>query len=147
MNILLSTDSYKFSHYAQYKEGATKTFSYIESRGGVYDKTVFFGLQAFLKEYLTKPFTQDDIDEAEAIVDAHMGPGIFNRKGFEYILKEYNGYFPVKIRAVPEGSVVPFLNVLVTIESMDEQCVWVPSFLETMLLRAVWYPTTVASNS
>lgn len=147
MNILTRSDSYKYSHYKQYKPGTTKTFSYIESRGGKYDKTVFFGLQAFIKEYLSKPFTQEDIDEAEAIIDAHMGPGIFNREGFEYILDKYDGFFPVKIKAVPEGSVVPNSNVLVTIESTDENCIWVPSFLETAILRAVWYSTTVATNS
>ena len=112
MNILLQTDSYKYSHYDQYKTGATKNFAYIESRGGKYDKTLFVGLQILLKNVLAKPFTQEDIDEAAAIVDAHIGPGIFNREGFEYILKEHNGLFPVKIRAVPEGTVVPFRNVL-----------------------------------
>lgn len=147
MNILLKSDSYKYSHYDQYKEGSTKSFAYIEARGGLYPETLVFGLQAFLKKYLTKPFTQEDIDEAEELIDAHMGPGIFNREGFEYILKEHGGYFPVKIRSVPEGTVLPYLNAMVTIESTDENCVWVPSFLETMILRAIWYPTTVASNS
>ncbi len=147
MNILFRTDSYKYSHYDQYKAGTTETFSYIESRGGRYDQVVFFGLQAFLKEYLTKPFTQDDINEAESYVDMHLGPGIFNRKGFELILERYNGLFPVEIKAVPEGTVVPNLNVLVSIKSTDPDLIWVPSFIETMLLRAIWYPTTVASNS
>ena len=147
MNILLQTDSYKYSHYKQYKTGTTKTFSYIESRGGKYDKTVFFGLQAFIKQYLTKPFTMEDIDEAQTIVDAHIGPDVFNREGFEYILNEYNGLFPVKIKAVPEGTVVPNSNILVSIESTDPKCIWVPSFLETAILRSVWYPVTVASNS
>jgi nicotinamide phosphoribosyltransferase len=54
---------------------------------------------------------------------------------------------PVVIKAVPEGTVVPVKNVLVTIVNTDPACWWLPSFLETALVRAVWYPTTVATNS
>ena len=64
-NIILQTDSYKYSHYLQYPPKTEIVFSYIESRGGKYAKTVFFGLQAFLKEYLTKPITQEMVDEAK----------------------------------------------------------------------------------
>ena len=50
-NIILNTDSYKVSMFKQYPAGTTGVYSYIESRGGRYDRTVFFGLQAFIKEY------------------------------------------------------------------------------------------------
>jgi nicotinamide phosphoribosyltransferase len=146
-NILLQSDSYKFSHWKQYPPKTDYVFSYIESRGGKYDKTVFFGLQAFVKEYLSKPITQEMIDEAEAIVDTHIGPGIFNREGWEYILSEHNGYLPLRIRAVQEGTVVPTRNILVSVENTDPKAYWLTSYIETALLRAVWYPTTVATNS
>ncbi|MGH1560632.1 nicotinamide phosphoribosyltransferase domain-containing protein [Caulobacter segnis] len=45
-NLVLNTDSYKASHWLQYPPGTTGAFSYVESRGGRYDRTVFFGLQA-----------------------------------------------------------------------------------------------------
>jgi nicotinamide phosphoribosyltransferase len=48
---------------------------------------------------------------------------------------------------VPEGTVVTVKNVLVTVENTDPNCWWLTSFVETALLRAVWYPTTVCSNS
>lgn len=38
-------------------------------------------------------------------------------------------------------------NVLATIENTDPKCYWLTSFLETAILRAIWYPTTVATNS
>jgi nicotinamide phosphoribosyltransferase len=144
-NIILNSDSYKYSQFNQYPANTTGIYSYIESRGGKYDETVFFGLQAFIKEYLTAPITQDMIDEAELIITAHGEP--FNRAGWEYILNEHNGYLPVRIRAVPEGTIVPVKNVLATIENTDPACYWLTSFLETALLRAIWYPTTVATNS
>lgn len=144
-NLILNTDSYKVSMFKQYPVGTTGVYSYIESRGGVYDSTVFFGLQAFIKEYLLEPITMEDIDVAEEILTAHGEP--FNRSGWEYILREHNGYMPVVIKAVPEGTVVPVKNVLATIENTDPECFWLTTYLETALLRAIWYPTTVATQS
>lgn len=144
-NIILNVDSYKISMEKQYPSNTTGVYSYIEARGGKYDDTVFFGLQAFIKEYLLDPITQDDIDIADEIITAHGEP--FNRSSWEYILKEHNGYLPVVIRAVPEGTVVPVKNVLCVIENTDPNCYWLTTWLETALLRAVWYPTTVATQS
>lgn len=146
-SIILNTDSYKFSQWKQYPPGTTHVYSYIESRGGEWDKTVFFGLQAFIKEYLCNPITQADIDEAEEVVNKHIGPGVFNREGWEHILREHAGFLPVLIKAAPEGCIIPTHNVLVTIVNTDPKCFWLTSYLETALLRAVWYPTTVATNS
>lgn len=144
-NIILNTDSYKVSMFKQYPVGTTGVYSYIESRGGRYDRTVFFGLQAFIKEYLLEPITQADIDCADEILTAHGEP--FNREGWEYILRTHGGYLPVVIRAVPEGTVVPVKNVLATIENTDPKAFWLTTWLETALLRAIWYPTTVATQS
>lgn len=144
-NLLLNTDSYKTSMFKQYPAGTTGVYSYIESRGGRYDETVMFGLQAFIKEYLLEPITQADIDTADAIITAHGEP--FNREGWEYILRVHGGKLPVVIKAVPEGTLVPVKNVLATIENTDPKCFWLTTYLETALLRAVWYPTTVATQS
>ena len=144
-NIILNTDSYKVSMFKQYPAGTTGVYSYIESRGGRYDRTVFFGLQAFIKEYLLDPITQNDIDVADEILTAHGEP--FNRAGWQYILDKHGGYLPVVIRAVPEGTVVPVRNVLATIENTDPEAFWLTTWLETALLRAIWYPTTVATQS
>ncbi len=143
-NLILNTDSYKSSHWEQYRPGTQAMFSYIESRGGTYPETVFFGLQAILKEYLSQPVTQDNINEAKELFLAHGEP--FNEKGWMHILNNYGGYLPLRIRAVPEGSVVPVKNVLMTVESLDPATFWLVSYLETLLLR-VWYPTTVATIS
>ena len=144
-NIILNTDSYKYSQWNQYPQGTEYVYSYIESRGGAWDATVFFGLQAFIKEYLTAPVTMADIDEAEAIITAHGEP--FYREGWEYIVKELGGKLPIIIKAAPEGAIIPTKNVLATIENTDPKCWWLTSFLETAILRAIWYPTTVATNS
>lgn len=142
---IFDTDSYKSSHWLQYPPGTTKMFSYIESRGSdEYDKTVFFGLQYYLKEYLSNPVTPQEVEKAKVFYEKHGVP--FNYEGWMYISKDLNGKIPVKIRAVPEGTVVPTHNILVSIESTDPKVFWIVSWLETMLLR-IWYPITVCTRS
>lgn len=144
-NILLNTDSYKSSHFLQYPKGSEFVSSYIEARGGEYSQTLFFGLQAFIKAYLLTPFTQEDIDEAEEILTAHGLP--FNREGWQYILEEYQGFLPLEISAVKEGSLIPLKSPLVQVINTDPKVPWLTSYIETALLRAIWYPTTVATIS
>jgi len=143
-NLLLNTDSYKASHWLQYPPGTDATFFYVESRGGIHDRTVFFGLQAILKEYLATAVTHADVDQARDVFAAHGEP--FNEAGWRDIVDRHGGHLPIRIRAVPEGTVVPTHEALMTIESTDPKAFWVPSYLETMLLR-IWYPITVATIS
>lgn len=145
-NPILLTDSYKASHFNQYPPGTGGLFFYVESRkGGSYQDTLFFGLQIFLKEYMTRRITYRDIEEAKEFFKIHGEP--FNEEGWRYIIENYNGHFPVTIKAVPEGLIIPEGNVLVTIECEDPECFWIVGYLETVLLRAIWYPCTVATNS
>lgn len=144
-NIILNSDSYKYSQWVQYPEGTEYVYSYIESRGGKYDQLVYFGLQAFLREYMTTPVTAAMVMQAREILQAHGEP--FNYDGWMYIVNTHGGHLPVEIKAVDEGTVIHPKNVLVSIVNTDPKCYWLTSFLETALLRAIWYPTTVASNS
>ncbi|WP_226648685.1 nicotinate phosphoribosyltransferase [Microbulbifer variabilis] len=144
-NPILNVDSYKTSHYLQYPQGTQTVSSYIESRGGQFKEAVFFGLQAFIKQYLTTPITAADIDEAEELCLAH---GVsFNRMGWEHILNKHQGFLPIEIQAVAEGTVLPVQNVMAQVVNTDPECFWLTSYVETALLRAVWYPTTVATLS
>lgn len=145
-NPITATDSYKASHWLQYPSGVSSMYSYFESRGGRYSSTVFAGLQYYLLHFLTQPITKAHVDEAALFFQEHGEP--FNREGWDYLVATYNGRFPVRIRAVPEGTVVPTGNVLFDIELTvpDPKVFWVVSWLETMLVQ-VWYPTTVASLS
>ncbi len=145
-NLCLKTDSYKISHYKQYPENTTLIYDYLESRGGEYKKTMFFGLQYILKRYFQKPVTREDVEEAKTLVDAHMGPGLFNYSGWMHIVENHNGILPIEIKAIPEGTVVGTHNIMMSIVNTDPECYWLPSYLETMLLK-VWSPITVATIS
>jgi nicotinamide phosphoribosyltransferase len=144
-NIILNTDSYKASHHLQYPLNTEFMSYYVESRGGKYDNIVFFGLQMFLKEYLTKPITNDMLNEAEDILISHGLP--CNHAGWEYIIQTHGGFLPISIEAIPEGMITHSGQVMMQIVNTDPQCFWLPGYIETMLLRAAWYGTTVATVS
>ena len=144
LTAITRTDSYKMSMWKQYPADTTHISSYIEARGGE-PSSVFFGLQAFIKEYMMNPITQSDIDFAEKVITAHGEP--FNREGWEIIVNEYGGMLPVEIEAVPEGTYMPTRNVQVQIVNTDPRLYWLTSYLETAMLRGVWYPSTVATLS
>jgi len=147
MNFLLRTDSYKFTHWKQYPPHTTGIYSYLESRGGMFPNTVFFGLQYYLHTYIQGPrFTKADIEAADSFCRQHFGRDLFNRDGWLRLYEKHQGRLPVRIKAVPEGMVVPTLNVLATIENIDPEFPWLPNYLETLLLK-VWYPITVATLS
>jgi len=147
-NLILATDSYKLNHWNQYPKDTEGVYSYFESRvGAKWPYTVFFGLQSILKEYLTKQVTYEDLSAASELARAHFGaPGLFNYKGWEYIIDKHNGYLPLRIKAVPEGTVVPTGNVLMTVENTDPNCFWLTNAMESILTH-VWYPSTVATLS
>lgn len=147
-NLILLADGYKYSHHKLYYPGTNKVYSYLESRGGKFDNTVFYGLQYYLKTFLEgQAFTQEDLDEAEPFLQQVFGrDDVFDKSKFQYIIDNHDGRLPIRIKAVPEGSVVPTSNVLMTIENTDPECYWLPNFLETLLMQ-VWYPNTVATVS
>ena len=143
-NLILQTDSYKLSHFQQFPDHMIYMFDYIESRGGLYGYTRFFGLQYYLKEYLCQTITIEMVEEARELAVWHGVP--FNYDGWMYIVTELQGKIPLRIRAVPEGAIVPNHEVLVTIESTDDTVPWIVGWVETLLMK-IWYPTTVATFS
>lgn len=144
LTAIIRTDSYKLSQWLQYPKDTAYISSYIESRGGE-DQSVFFGLQAFIKQYMMTPITMADINRAELIVKAHGLP--FNREGWEIIVNEHGGMLPLEIEAVPEGTVMETRNVQVQIVNTDPRLFWLTSYVETAMLRGIWYPSTVATKS
>jgi len=145
-NLILTTDSYKHSHFLQYPPEARAISAYVEARKNDFaDEVLFMGLQPFLIDQLARPITMADIDEVEAICTAHGEP--FNRAGWEIILNDHAGFLPIEIRALPEGMIVPTGVPLVQVETTDPRLPWLATFIETALLRAIWYPTTVATIS
>lgn len=148
-NLMLEelTDAYKMTHWMQYPKGTTTIYSYLESRGGAFPELVFFGLQYYLKRYFEgRVITNESIDAAIKDAEEIFGYKYFNEDGFRYIANELDGRLPIEIRAVPEGTVVPTKNVLMTVRNTDPRCAFLTNYFEG-LLEMVWYPSTVATLS
>ncbi len=148
VNITTLTDSYKIAHWLMYPENTEYVYSYFSSRNGAtFNNTVFFGLQILALNYLSgRVVTREKIDKGQKLIDAHMGPGLFNCAGWEYILKEYEGKLPLTIKAVAEGTPVSTDNVLMSITNNDSKIGWLTNYVETLLSK-LWYGSTVASLS
>ena len=141
-NPILDVDSYKAAHQFSYPKNVTGMFSYIEARTKN-DVMIPFGLSMFLQKYMSIRITKKHIDEAEEFFKLHGEP--FSREPWEHIVNEYDGYMPLTIRAVPEGTPVKSSNAIVTIQCDDPAVHWLSSYVETKIQRAIWYPTTIAS--
>lgn len=147
-NLILATDSYKVSHHLQFPEGMGRSFYYVEARGANhmgFDKIMVAGVH-YLCALLEKGVSVADVEEANELLKAHFGQELFNYEGWMKIATELDGKIPVTIRAIEEGTVVPVKNAILTIIT-EEGYGWLAGYLETMILRACWYPTTVATIS
>jgi len=148
ISLMVMTDAYKQTHWMQYPAGTKKIYSYLESRGGTFDNTVFFGLHMILKQYFVgKVIDSYMLEETLDFCTKVFGDETyFNYDGWAYICDELEGRLPLMIKAVPEGTVVPNRNVLMTVENTDEKTPWLTNFFEPLLLHT-WYPITVATLS
>lgn len=145
-NILLQTDVYKMGHMEQYAPGCNKVYSYLTARDGkVFPKTVFFGLQYYIKRYLSQPITAEMGEEFLLYRKMILGN---NSAEVEQKIRALCrlGYLPLEIKAVEEGTVLPVKNVLMTITNTHPDFYWVVGFVESILLK-LWYTITVASCS
>lgn len=145
-NPLLATDVYKLSHMRQYPEGTTKIYSYLTTRSSKrFDSVVWFGLQAFIKQMLLRPITEAMADEFFDYYRLILGPVPADVTAKVGALVEL-GYWPISIKAAPEGSVIGVRNVLMTITNTHPDFAWTVGFLESYLLK-VWNTSTVATSS
>lgn len=158
LNLILNTDSYKLYHAKMYPPNTTNLHSGVLARGlgddvkELYEKFFpddvpmvnFMGAQIFALNYLNKPITLQDIQQAATIAKAHGFE--LDEEAWKYIVEEHGGYLPIRIRAVREGTAVPVGEILATVEATDPKCFWLVTYIETALLRAIWYPSTVASK-
>lgn len=136
-------DSYKYCHHNLYPKGTLGTHFYFEARNNkLYDKVVFFGMQYLIRQYLNDSVWSDSTAHMAELAQAHGLP--FNAAGWNYL--EELGYYPIRIIGKPEGSICDIREPLFTVESTDPRCVWLPGFLETLLVK-LWYPCTIATKA
>lgn len=153
VSLIFQTDSYKFTHPFMFAElnkrvgkpKVTGMSSYGEARVGSTELITVFGGQMGINKLFSRPITMIDVDAAEAFAIAHFGRPLFARAAWEKVVNVYGGYIPCIIRAVPDGTVIRGGLPIYSVTVLDEDLFWMSSGIETALLRAYWYPTTIAS--
>lgn len=144
-SFLWDLDAYKVGHMSQYPNDTEFIYSVMQLRSNkVYERTPIIGLQYLLKEYLSQAIEKKEID---TLIEELKIMGIYHEDIKEklYSLLEL-GYLPLKIKAIPEGSIVELPNAVCTIENTVEGFHWVVGFFETLLLKW-WSALTTASCS
>lgn len=152
MTILHGTDAYKLDHRSQYPKGTELVFSNWTARKsrmpGV-DKVIFFGLQAYMMEYLVERWNKDFFKrDLEEVVMEYMtrieGAGI--KITYDHIVKLHQlGYLPIEIWALPEGTAVPIGVPMFVMWNTHPDFFWVTNYLETSLSANLWGPCTSAT--
>ena len=158
---ITSLDSYKLGHADQYPEKTTKVYSNFTPRSNSYlnipaefktDKIVWVGTTAFLAElnelWVTTFFDQQWSDistEYNEIVAPFCGPNGFNLDRLKAL--HSLGYLPLKIKSIPEGSLVNIGVPVLTITNTLPDFYWLPNFLETWMSSELWKMPTSATIS
>ena len=123
-------------------------------------RIIFYGFKQIIEEYLNKKWTIQDVEKSINFLETHnIGFTPYPKKNnenentildeikflFKLVIDEYDGYFPTKVSALKEGSVVyPHVPVFTIVaEKPFEKFIsfWEPIFLQ------LWYPSTVATLS
>ncbi|MFC7421916.1 nicotinate phosphoribosyltransferase [Iodobacter arcticus] len=156
LNPVTAIDGYKVDHRRQYPDQTEIVFSNLTARTTrrtYTDKMVFFGLQYFIKDFLIKRWNADFFQQPkEAVIrrferriNNYLGP---NNVGTQHIADLHDlGYLPIKIMALPEGSVYPLRVPCLVIFNTDERFFWLTNYLETILSTNVWGMCTSATTA
>lgn len=156
LNPATAIDGYKVDHRRQYPNNTEVIFSNLTARNtrrAYTDKLVFFGLQYFVKSFLIKSWNEDFFNrpKEEVIrrfkrrIDNYLGP---NSVGTQHIADLHDlGYLPIKIMALPEGSVYPIKVPCLVVFNTDSRFFWLTNYLETILSTNVWGMCTSATTA
>ena len=152
LEAIFSCDGYKTSHrkmYSPHTEIVYSTWTPRKSRMENVNKVVFFGLQYFIKDYLIDSFNKTFFNKPKEEVIAE----------FKRVMKEYNGdddsshwealhdlgYLPLKIDALPEGTLTPIRVPMFTVENTLPEFYWLTNFVETIMSTEIWKSMTSAT--
>lgn len=139
-------DAYKIGHMTQYPEDTEYIYSVLQLRYSYdhIDEVVMIGLQYFIKEYLTKPFTQEGVDE---FLLELKRMGVYHESLDKKLQSLVDlGYLPIEIKAIPEGTILQVPNAICTVTNTLPGYHWVVGLIETLLLK-IWAPILTASKS
>ena len=148
----LNSDHYKQQHrkmYSPHTEVVYSTWTPRKSRMEDVNKVVFFGLQYFIKDYLIDSFNKTFFNRPKEEVIAEFKRVMKNTIGTDeashWEALHDLGYLPLKIDALPEGTLTPIRVPMFTIENTLPEFYWLTNFIETIMSTEIWKPMTSAT--
>lgn len=151
---MLLCDFYKVSHREQYPDKTEMVYSTWTPRNsrikGV-DKVVWFGLRPFILSYLIDFFNNHFFYVPKGTIVADYKRTIKHTLGIaEPYTKHIEdlhdlGYLPLRIKALPEGTLVPMRVPCMTIQNTDPRFYWLTNYIETLASCELWQPSTSAT--
>lgn len=147
MSFMLMADTYKNTNPDALPEGLTKLTSYITPRKSMFkniNKVVFFGLQAFVKEFLidlandtffNRP-KEEVLSEYKMYLDNQIGEQSYDLGRIE---KLYDlGYLPIEMKALPEGSKVNVGVPCIELTNTHPDFAWVVQWIECICQSEIY---------
>ena len=157
-NVLLQTDFYKATHLMQFNSKITSLTSYLtprSSRLNTTDKMVWFGIQGFIQKYLVGEFNNNFFNlEWNTIAEQFhecLGLGLgYSTERIDNTLAKVKelydlGYLPIRINALPEGTLVPMNVPALEISTTKDGFAWVGQAIESLLSCSIWHPCVSAT--
>lgn len=150
----LLKDGYKVGHIFQYPEDTTYIYSNLTPRRGRRSdcgEVIWFGLQYFIYEYLIRAFNEDFFSRPQHEVMSTYERRIHSYLGkidCRHIGELHNlGYLPLRIKALPEGTLVPYGVPVMTVMNTHDKFYWLTNMIETMMSCVIWKGSTSATTA
>lgn len=151
---LLLADFYKMTHTLQYSKDITKVVSYYTSRGSrikSWDKSIMFGLQAFIQDYFIDYFSDnffsrpkdEVVNEYNRILKHTLGENNYEVSNIEKL--HDLGYLPIEIKAIKEGERVNLKVPMFEVSNTHDEFSWLTNALETLISCNIWHPILSAN--
>ena len=160
LNPALFADSYKLSHKAMEPEGTEVIYSNFTPRFNKYFKALYpdhdgkivvFGIYPFLLEFLVESWNEgffnrpkeEVLEEIREVCYPYVGMDTKDLKHFEDL--HDLGHLPLRIKALPEGSLVNTNIPVLTVVNTHKNFSWLTNYIESVLSSELWKPMTVAT--
>lgn len=153
MKIMFIGGAYKLSHNVLYQEGTNLVISNWTPTKTEYfnthdDKFVHFGHRYLVLqlENMYKKFMMSSPNDWMLATTKYRE--LFPKSKItisDWERLKYLGYLPIKIKAIPEGTVIEPGTPVLTVENTHPDYYWLPNYLETFISQTLWLATTNAT--
>lgn len=142
-----SSDYYKFSHPDQYPEGTEFVYSNTTPRSSRMEgvkEVVVFGPQYLVQEFFIDRWNETFFSKSKEVaigslkrlMDCTLGKDSVDVSRYEALWKL--GYLPLRVKALPEGTLCPIGVPFMTIVNTLPEFYWLTNFVETLTQTVLW---------